>query len=153
MLAAPRGGFLGGLELGFFGVIPVAVIALTWKLYALPLLKQDASLISGNGFRLLRLPVVLDITACALFFMGKFILFTYLYPFLETVAKANIGTLSLILLIICVTGFTGRVLIGIFIRNNLYLPPYGDPTVNGCNRLVLVHTGESVVVSMLLLGL
>lgn len=157
VLAAPLGSFLGaiiGWRWAFFCVVPVAVIALAWKIQALPPLKQDVSPISGNIFRLLhRLPVVLGMTACALFFMGQFTLFTYLRPFLESVAKVDTTTLSLILLIIGVAGFAGTALIGIFIRRNLYRPLMVLPLLMAAIALALVNVGEHVVVTTLLLGL
>ena len=45
--------------------------------------------------------------AVAVFFMGQFALFTYLRPFLETVARVDVSTLSVILLILGGAGLLG----------------------------------------------
>ena len=45
---------------------------------------------SGTVFRVLRRPnVPLGMAAVSLFFMGQFVLQTYLRPFLETVTEVN----------------------------------------------------------------
>jgi predicted MFS family arabinose efflux permease len=55
---------------------------------------------SRNVFKVLkRPPVALGMAACALFFMGQFELFTYIRPFLETVTRVSVSTLSLVLLV------------------------------------------------------
>jgi predicted MFS family arabinose efflux permease len=50
--------------------------------------------------------------AVGLFFMGQFALFTYLRPFLETVTRVDVSTLSLMLLLVGVAGVAGTTLIG-----------------------------------------
>lgn len=157
VLAAPLGSFLGGIigwRGAFFCIVPVALIALVWKMMTLPPLKQEVSPPSPNVFRLLRrLPVVLGMTACALFFMGQFTLFTYLRPFLESVTKVNTSTLSLILLTIGVSGFTGTILIGRFLIKNLYRPLIAIPQLMAGIAITLTQVGDSVVISATLLGL
>lgn len=50
--------------------------------------------------------------AAALFFLGQFALFTYLRPFLETVTRVDVSTLSALLLVLGVAGLVGTSLIG-----------------------------------------
>lgn len=50
--------------------------------------------------------------AVALLFMGQFMLYTYLRPFLETVTLVDVTTLSLLLLIIGAAGLLGTMLVG-----------------------------------------
>ena len=65
----------------------------------MPLDARPSAAAGGTVFRVLRRPQVpLGMLAVALFFMGQFALFTYLRPFLETVTRVDVSTLSLILL-------------------------------------------------------
>ncbi len=156
VLAAPMGSFLGGIigwRGAFFCIVPVALIALVWKLITLPPLKPEVSPPSPNVFRLLRRgPVVLGLTACALFFMGQFTLFTYLRPFLESVTKVSAGTLSLILLTIGVAGFTGTTLIGRVLIKDLYRPLIAIPLLMAGIAITLAQVGDSVAITATLLG-
>ncbi|MBJ9276476.1 MFS transporter [Citrobacter amalonaticus] len=156
VLAAPMGSFLGGIigwRGAFFCIVPVALIALVWKLITLPPLKPEVSPPSPNVFRLLRRgPVVLGLTACALFFMGQFTLFTYLRPFLESVTKVSAGTLSLILLTIGVAGFTGTTLIGRVLIKDLYRPLIAIPLLMAGIAITLAQVGDSMAITATLLG-
>ncbi|MCA7012453.1 MFS transporter [Dickeya dadantii] len=157
VLAAPVGSFLGayiGWRWAFFCVVPVATLAFLWKMAILPPLKAEQTTGSGSPFRLLtRLPVALGMTACALFFMGQFTLFTYLRPFLESVTRVDTTTLSLMLLVIGVAGFVGTTLIGAFLRNDLYRPLIIIPLLMAVISVSLLYFGESVIISAVLLGI
>ncbi|WP_256591400.1 MFS transporter, partial [Pseudomonas sp. HMWF006] len=89
VIAAPAGSFLGSLigwRGAFFCVVPVAALAAVWLLISLPSFKAERQAGSGNALRLMtRLPVALGMIAVSVFFMGQFMLFTYLRPFLEGV--------------------------------------------------------------------
>ncbi|HBI70244.1 MAG TPA: MFS transporter, partial [Massilia sp.] len=99
VVAAPLGSFLGGVigwRGAFFCLVPVAAIALAWKLVILPPLPSAGSASLGAVFRLLKRPaIVLGMAGTGLFFMGQFALYTYLRPFLEAVTHAGVSTLSL----------------------------------------------------------
>ncbi|MCA6999707.1 MFS transporter [Dickeya solani] len=157
VLAAPMGSFLGayiGWRWAFFCVVPVATLAFLWKMAILPPLKAEQTTGSGSLFRLLtRFPIALGMTACGLFFMGQFTLFTYLRPFLESVTRVDTTTLSLILLVIGVAGFVGTTLIGAFLRNNLYRPLIIIPLLMAVISVSLLYFGESVIISAVLLGI
>ena len=72
-------------------------------------------------FRVLRRrQVPLGMLAIAVFFMGQFALFTFLRPFLETVTRVNVSTLSVMLLILGGAGLLGTYLIGFLLRTRLY---------------------------------
>jgi predicted MFS family arabinose efflux permease len=58
--------------------------------------------------------------AAALFFLGQFALFTYLRPFLETVTRVDVTTISALLLFMGVAGLLGTSVIGFVIRERLY---------------------------------
>lgn len=124
VVAAPLGSFLGaiiGWRGAFFCVVPMAALAFAWKFVSLPAMRSDQRSGAGNVFRLMKRPVVaLGMIAVSLFFMGQFALFTYLRPFLETVTHVGVSSLSLVLLMLGVSGFVGTTLIGRFLGAGLY---------------------------------
>ncbi|GHD78704.1 MFS transporter [Vogesella fluminis] len=76
---------------------------------------------AGGVFRLLQRPrIVLGMSAVGTFFMGQFVLFTYVRPFLENTTQVTVPTLSMILLLMGVAGFVGSTLIGRFLKTGLY---------------------------------
>ena len=128
IVAAPLGSYLGamiGWRGAFYCIVPVAIIAFVWQAISLPTMKTSktskTSKPGGTVFRLFAHPLVASgLLACGLFFMGQFTLFTYVRPFLETVTRVDISTLSFILLIIGVAGFAGTLLIATFLKSGLY---------------------------------
>lgn len=58
--------------------------------------------------------------AAGAFFMGQFMLFTYVRPFLETAAQADAVHLSLVLLLMGGAGFIGTSLVGMVLKKGLY---------------------------------
>jgi predicted MFS family arabinose efflux permease len=124
VVAAPFGSFLGaiiGWRGAFFCVVPVAAVVFIWKLISLPSMKARRGPGGRNLFKLLKQPsVASDMAAVSIFFMGQFALFTYLRPFLETVTRVGVSTLSLMLLIIGVAGLIGTILIGRFLVGELF---------------------------------
>jgi predicted MFS family arabinose efflux permease len=60
------------------------------------------------------------VLAAALFFLGQFALFTYLRPFLETVTRVDVMTISELLQLMGVAGLIGTSIIGFVIRERLY---------------------------------
>ncbi|MEX3239185.1 MFS transporter [Serratia quinivorans] len=158
VIAAPLGSYLGsviGWRGAFFCIVPVAVMAFIWQLFSLPTMTTDKDAKrSGTVFRLFANPLVtLGLAACGLFFMGQFSLFTYLRPFLETVTRVDITTLSLILLTIGVAGFIGTLLIGIFLKSTFYLTLIAIPLLMAAIAGALIAFGHSVWIVTLLLGL
>lgn len=158
VLAAPLGSFLGsiiGWRWAFFSVVPVALIAFTWKLLALPSLPAAAQRVRlGSVFGLLTRPAVaLGMVASALFFMGQFTLFTYLRPFLETVTRVDATMLSLLLLGLGVAGFVGTMLIGALLKDHLYRTLVAIPLLMAVIALLLIVLGHSVAAAAVLLGI
>jgi predicted MFS family arabinose efflux permease len=156
VVAAPLGSFLGALvgwRGAFFFVVPVAAIALGWKLLSLPSMPAGRQQRAGNIFSLLkRAPVALGMVAVSLFFMGQFALFTYLRPFLETVTQASPSMLSLLLLIIGVAGFIGTTLIGGLLKDGLYRTLIAIPLIMAAIAVALMAFGGSPFVTALLLA-
>jgi predicted MFS family arabinose efflux permease len=157
VVAAPLGSFLGALigwRGAFLFVVPVAAIAFAWKLISLPSMKVQPGRASGNVFKLLKRPAVaFGMAAVSLFFMGQFALFTYLRPFLERVTHVGVSTLSLMLLIIGLAGFTGTTLIGAFLKKRLYRTLIIIPVLMAAIAVALVWLGSSVVATAVLLAM
>jgi predicted MFS family arabinose efflux permease len=157
VVAAPLGSFLGnvvGWRGAFFAVVPVAAIALVWKLFSLPGMKTGQGASPGGVFRLLKRPAVaLGMLAVSLFFLGQFALFTYLRPFLESVTQLGVSALSLMLLLVGVAGFVGTTAIGGFLENSLYRTLIVIPLLMAGLALALIAFGSSVAATAVLLGI
>ncbi|WLG42722.1 MFS transporter [Pseudomonas sp. FP1740] len=157
VIAAPLGSFLGafiGWRGAFLCVIPVAVIASIWLWASLPAMKSQSGSGTGNVFRLMKsTPVALGMAAVSVFFMGQFMLFTYLRPFLETVTHVSICMLSLMLLALGLAGLAGTFLIEAFLKNGLHRTLIVIPILMAAIALALVSYGSSVTTTTVLLGL
>lgn len=155
-LAAPIGSVLGsviGWRGAFFCVVPVAVAALAWQAIALPKLpvaeRQSARAVVG----LLRVPAVaFGLFAVAMLFVGQFALFTYLRPFLEQVTQVGVTMLSIMLLIVGVSGFVGTIVIGRIVVTRLYFVLWVLPAVMAAVAVALVVFGESTAATAVLLA-
>nr|WP_243243170.1 MFS transporter [Pseudomonas atacamensis] len=158
VVAAPLGSYLGsviGWRGAFFCLIPVALIALLWQwisLPALPAAPRKAS--AANGFAFFKSRrVAFGMLGAGLFFMGQFVLFTYLRPFLETVTRVDVSMLSIILLVIGVAGFIGTVIIGTVLKSGLYRVVIAIPLLMAMIAVALIGLGSSVLAVFVLLGL
>lgn len=156
VIAAPLGSFLGALigwRGAFFCIVPVAAMAAVWLLLSLPVMRPRGHAGSGTVLRLLtRMPVALGMLAVSVLFMGQFMLFTYLRPFLETVTQVSAATLSLMLLVLGVAGFAGTFLIEACLKNSLYRTLIAIPLLMAVIALALVGFGSSAVTTTVLLG-
>src|SRR5918998_1694393 len=123
-VAAPLGSFLGqyvGWRGAFFAVVPLAALTLGWLFTSLPSMPSERGPGGGAVFRVLRRrQVPLGMAAVTLFFLGQFALYTYLRPFLETVTRVDVSTLSLLLLIAGGAGLLGTYVVGLVLRTRLY---------------------------------
>lgn len=158
VIAAPLGSYLGsvmGWRGAFFCLVPVATIALAWQWISLPAMSaQERAPGSGNVFKVLKSPsVAWGMAACGAFFMGQFALLTYVRPFLETVTRVNVATLSLILLVIGAAGLAGTALIGPVLKRSLYRTLIGIPVVMAAIALGLIPFGAWAAAVVALLGL
>lgn len=157
VIAAPLGSFLGALigwRGAFLCVIPVAIVACVWLLLSLPAMKSHNGSGTGNVFKLMKsTPVALGMVAVSVFFMGQFMLFTYLRPFLETVTHVSVSMLSLMLLVLGLAGLAGTFLIEAFLKNGLYRILIVIPILMAVIALALVSFGSSAATTTVLLGL
>jgi hypothetical protein len=120
---------------------------------SLPAMRSERPPGAGNVFRLLGQPKVAFGMAAILFlFMGQFALFTYLRPFLETVTRVDVSMLSLILLVIGVTGLVGTILIGPVLNRSVYGVLIVIPLLMAGIAVVLISFGGWVAGTALLLG-
>ena len=157
VIAAPLGSYVAafvGWRLAFFCVVPVTAVALGWKLISLPAMPATSNARAGSALRLLKnRQVALGMTAVCLFFMGQFALFTYLRLFLETAAHVNAPTLSLLLLVVGITGVLGTIAISEVLKLGLYRTLVSLPLLMASIALLLVLTSHSLSAIAVLLGL
>jgi len=161
VLAAPMGAYLEtliGWRGAFLCLVPVSLIALFWQWKALPSLPAAARTAGLKHvfkvFTLFAHPgVTVGMVACGLMFMGQFSLFTYLRPFLETVAGVQGAEISLMLLVIGVAGFIGTVLIGRVLQRKFYQTLIVIPILMAATALTLVAFGSWLVIVVMLLAL
>lgn len=127
-IAAPMGSYLGsiiGWRGAFFCVVPIAGIAFIWQWFSVPKLPV-ATIEKSRGqivtvLQLMTKPVVaFGMVSVVLLFIGQFSLFTYLRPFLETATKVHIGTMSLVLLAMGVSGLFGTFMISYSMNKRMY---------------------------------
>src|SRR5205085_6318950 len=141
-IAAPLGSFLGqyiGWRGALFLVVPLGALTLAWQYLSLPALPATSAPRASGVFRVLRSPkVAIGMAAVAALFAGRFALFTYVRPFLETVTKVGPGMLSLFLLLIGVAGLAGSVLIGPMLKTRLQATLVGPPLIMAALAVGLV---------------
>jgi predicted MFS family arabinose efflux permease len=155
-VAAPLGSFLGGIigwRGAFFCVVPLAVIAFFWLRGTLPPLPAERRAGAGASFRLLaRPPIAIGMAAILFLFMGQFALFTYLRPFLEVVTRVDVATLSLILLVLGVTGLIGTYAVGWFLRRGAQAVMVAIPLGMAAIAVALLGMGHALVPTVALLA-
>ena len=155
-IAAPLGSFLGqyvGWRGAFFAVVPLAAATVAWLHLTLPTMPSRRAEPGGTVFRVLRRPqVAAGMLAVTVFFFGQFTLFTYLRPFLETVTRVNVSTLSLILLVTGGAGLLGTWLIGFALRARLYSLLVVMPLIMAGIAMALITLGRIPTAAGILLG-
>jgi predicted MFS family arabinose efflux permease len=159
-IAAPLGSYLGqyiGWRGAFFAVVPLGLITLAWLHFSLPAMKPLPGKGTGGVFRVLSRPgAPIGYAAVALLFAGQYALFTYLRPFLETVTRVEVSTLSLILLGLGVAGLAGTYLISLLLPARLNGLLTGAPLVLAAIAGALIALGASPLMAgglLLLWGL
>jgi predicted MFS family arabinose efflux permease len=156
-IAAPLGSFLGqyiGWRGAFFLVVPVGAVALAWLCFGLPALPATPGPRRGGVFRVLRhRRVVIGMAAVAALFAGRFAVFTYLRPFLETVTRVGAASLSLFLLLIGAAGLVGSMLVGSLLRTRLKASLLVPPLTMAAVAVGLIGLGASPAFAAALLAL
>jgi predicted MFS family arabinose efflux permease len=157
VVAAPLGSYLGGIigwRGAFFCLAPVALLALAWLWISLPPLVGQARYAgSANVFTLFKNRwVMIGMVACGLFFMGQFALFTYVRPYLETVTRVSVTTLSLMLLVLGISGLVGTMVIAGFLKRGMYQTLIIIPLLMAAIAIGLIAFGARAAVVFVLLG-
>ena len=157
-IAAPLGSLLGrviGWRGAFFIVVPLGALTLAWLYFSLPALPATVRARPGGGvFSLLRRwRVAVGMAAVATLFAGRFALFTYVRPFLETVTRVSPAMLSLFLLVIGLAGLAGSVLIGPMLGTHLKASLLAPPMAMAAIAVGLIGLGASPLATAGLLGL
>ena len=157
VVAAPLGSFLGSLigwrNVFILCVVP-GVLALLWQLWVLPSMRPE----NGGSLRtllhVLRRPGMIGgLLATIFIFSGHFAFFTYLRPFLETVGRASVETISLILLGFGLANFVGTSIAGYLLARNLRLTLALVPFGMGVLALLMVAFGHLALLDGLLVTL
>lgn len=161
-IAAPLGSFLGGVigwRGAFFTIVPLAVIAFIWQWRALPSLpakkRDDGKKTSvKHVLKLLkRKDVSLGMLGAMFLFMGQFALFTYLRPFLESVTGVTVEVLSLILLVMGISGLAGTFVMGSALKTRLYSLLILTPFIMMLIAIALMFVGSSLIAVVVLLSI
>lgn len=159
VIAAPMGSYLGeviGWRGAFLCLVPLTLIAFVWQWICLPPLESNSNTtnLEKNVFRLFgsRL-VVMGMLAVGIFFMGQFVLYTYIRPFLETVTKVDVSTMSMMLLTIGIAGLIGTTLINRILAKDTYLTLVTIPLIMAMLSVALIYFGASTAAVFILLGL
>ena len=149
--AAPIGSYLGGI-IGWRGVfwvlVPIVAVTLMWQLLVLPSMPANDRQSFRSLFDVLKRPYFARGMAAVIFtFAGAFSMFTYLRPFLETVAGADVITLSQLFLVLGCSGFIGTWAGGKFANNHVTWLLKLVPLVMAAVALGLLGFGQSVAVA------
>ncbi|RBP14785.1 MFS transporter [Pseudocitrobacter faecalis] len=157
VVAAPLGSYLGGL-IGWRNVFILcaapSVVALFWQLWVLPSMRPQSVGSFATLFKVLARPGMLGgMFATILIFSGHFAFFTYLRPFLETVAQTSVEGVSLILLGFGVANFIGTSVAGYLLSRNLHLTLALVPFVMSFLALLMVLFGHMVLLDAALVAL
>ncbi|GLK79175.1 MFS transporter [Methylopila turkensis] len=91
--------------------------------------------------------------AAMLLFIGQFALFTYLRPSLETVTGVDVTTLSVLLLIVGISGFAGTYLFGGVLKDRMRATLVFIPSVMALVAVALAVLGTSFWPTAALLGI
>jgi len=159
VVAAPLGSYLDaviGWRGAFLSLAPLALIALAWQWLSLPAMKGASIATRRRGaLELLRDRVVITgVAAAGAFFMGRFVLFTYVRPFLEEVTRLDASGVSMTLLAIGVAGFMGTSLIARVLKHaGVHRTLAIIPIIMAVLALALIATGTSALSTIVLMAL
>ena len=156
VFAVPVGSYLGAM-IGWRGVFVaatgLAVLALLVQMLTLPSLPAHGKARMTILFEVLRRPGIgIGMFAVLMVFAGHFTFFTYIRPFLETVAGVGVDGVTAILFGFGLANFLGTYLIAFVIQQSLRLALIMMPTVMAGLALVLTLFGGVTAVDALLIA-
>ena len=157
VVAAPLGSYLGGM-IGWRNVFIIcalpSLVALFWELWVLPSMRPESAGSFATLFKVLRRPGMLGgMLATILIFSGHFAFFTYLRPFLETVAQASVEGVSLILLGFGLANFVGTSIAGHLLARSLRMTLALVPLVMSILALMMVTFGHLALLDGLMVAM
>ncbi|HBM2888679.1 TPA: MFS transporter [Klebsiella oxytoca] len=157
VVAAPLGSYFGAL-IGWRNVFLIcalpSVVALLWQLWVLPSMRPESAGSFATLVKVLRRPgMVGGMLATILIFSGHFAFFTYLRPFLETVAQASVEGVSLILLGFGVANFIGTSIAGQLLARSLRMTLALVPLAMSVLALMMVTFGHFALLDGLLVAM
>ncbi|HHT0162017.1 TPA: MFS transporter [Klebsiella oxytoca] len=157
VVAAPLGSYFGAL-IGWRNVFLIcalpSVVALLWQLWVLPSMRPESAGSFATLVKVLRRPgMVGGMLATILIFSGHFAFFTYLRPFLETVAQASVEGVSLILLGFGVANFIGTSIAGHLLARGLRMTLALVPLAMSVLALMMVTFGHFALLDGLLVAM
>lgn len=130
------------------------MVALLWQLWVLPSMRPESAGSFATLFKVLRRPGMIGgMLATILIFSGHFAFFTYLRPFLETVAQASVEGVSLILLGFGVANFIGTSIAGHLLARSLRLTLALVPLAMSVLALMMVAFGHVALLDGLLVAM
>ncbi|ARP88407.1 MFS transporter [Bordetella genomosp. 9] len=157
IVAAPVGSYLGdliGWRNVFLATTAIGVVTFIWQLATLPRMAARGETRLGTLVEVLRRPgIALGMLAVILVFTGHFAFFTYLRPFLETVAGVGVHGLSAILLGFGVANFAGTTVAGFMLERNLRLTLALMPLLMAALGLGMVALGSAVYADFAMIAL
>lgn len=125
IVAVPLGSYIGGLygwRVVFLLAAALGAVTLAVQIAALPRLPMLGDAGVGTLVRVLRRPgISLGMTCVVLVFGGHCGMFTYVRPFLETIAHADIGGIALALMVFGFANFAGTLLAGAMLERSVRL--------------------------------
>ena len=157
IIATPLGSFLGDI-IGWRNIFLLTALlgglAFIWQFFSLPAMPADREKRHGSMLSVLMRPGMRwGMVAIIMLFTGHFAFFTYLRPFLETVAQVNVHALSLILLAFGVANFVGTSLAGYLLMRNLHLTLGGNTLLMGIMAILLAVFGHNSLLDGLCIAL
>lgn len=157
IIATPLGSFLGDI-IGWRNIFLLTALlgglAFIWQFFSLPAMPADREKRHDSMLSVLMRPGMRwGMVAIIMLFTGHFAFFTYLRPFLETVAQVNVHALSLILLAFGVANFVGTSLAGYLLMRNLHLTLGGTTLLMGIMAILLAVFGHNSLLDGLCIAL
>jgi len=157
IIATPLGSFLGDI-IGWRNIFLLTALlgglAFIWQFFSLQAMPADREKRHGSMLSVLMRPGMRwGMVAIIMLFTGHFAFFTYLRPFLETVAQVNVHALSLILLAFGVANFVGTSLAGYLLMRNLHLTLGGTTLLMGIMAILLAVFGHNSLLDGLCIAL
>lgn len=157
VVAGSAGSYLGS-HIGWRGVLlataALNAAALVWQFFVLPKMPSTSRSRLSTVISLLKRPKIgLATIGVVLVFGGHYAFFTYLRPFLETVAGVDVNGISIIFLGFGIANVVGTLFSSVIIRRSLPLTLAVVPLLMAAMAFTLLAYGGSTVLAITLVVL